>query len=266
MKPQVLGCLLLLAPAFGTFLKRFNDDPPVSGPAPPTPEETEEKWDNEDNMVQSLFLMGCSMKHAKDVDGLVGEQLSKKEIKATEVEDAKKKVQASNVAAMQEQCGKISLKGNRECRADCVVRIPDAKHKIECDTMCNNNFNAFRQECGLKAKQLQVAYGNKLLQEKDMQKCYETHCKEIPSAWKMTSADDITAQVTKTCKASCAESTVDTCKEDCAKTCDGQKMLDCVKPIAHLPDPATDFCQDLWTLLHATSAVDPITGNPVIAK
>lgn len=54
------------------------------------------------------------------------------------------------------------------------------------------------------------------------------------------------------------------CDQDCHKKCDLDKMNGCLGNLASDSNPAEDFCMDFWKLLHKSSAVDPVTGNPIV--
>jgi len=55
-----------------------------------------------------------------------------------------------------------------------------------------------------------------------------------------------------------------TCKEDCAGKCKVEKMNKCLLMLRSKDDPGKMFCKDFWHLLHTSSQVDPVTGNPIV--
>eukprot|EP00428_Durinskia_dybowskii_P031783 CAMPEP_0170242996 /NCGR_PEP_ID=MMETSP0116_2-20130129/21271_1 /TAXON_ID=400756 /ORGANISM="Durinskia baltica, Strain CSIRO CS-38" /LENGTH=432 /DNA_ID=CAMNT_0010493845 /DNA_START=44 /DNA_END=1342 /DNA_ORIENTATION=+ len=54
-----------------------------------------------------------------------------------------------------------------------------------------------------------------------------------------------------------------TCPEDCASQCKVPEMAKCLQDLSGT-DPAEAFCDDFWRLLHESSEVDPMTGNPIV--
>lgn len=55
-----------------------------------------------------------------------------------------------------------------------------------------------------------------------------------------------------------------TCKEDCGGKCKVEKMNKCLLMLRSEDDPGKMFCKDFWQLLHTSSEVDPVTGNPIV--
>lgn len=54
------------------------------------------------------------------------------------------------------------------------------------------------------------------------------------------------------------------CKDDCKGKCQVTKMNKCLEELKFKEDPGKMFCKDFWHLLHTTSEVDPVTGNPIV--
>lgn len=54
------------------------------------------------------------------------------------------------------------------------------------------------------------------------------------------------------------------CSEECHQKCDITKLNTCLANLKSESDPAEDFCKDFWHLLHESSEVDPVTGNPIV--
>jgi len=54
------------------------------------------------------------------------------------------------------------------------------------------------------------------------------------------------------------------CKDDCAGKCKVEKMNQCLLHLRSEDDPGKMFCKDFWQLLHTSSEVDPVTGNPIV--
>lgn len=64
----------------------------------------------------------------------------------------------------------------------------------------------------------------------------------------------------KECEADRAKS----CPGDCKSKCKTDKLHTCIGNLKSDHDPAGDFCEDFWTLLHDSSEVDPVTGDPIV--
>jgi hypothetical protein len=54
------------------------------------------------------------------------------------------------------------------------------------------------------------------------------------------------------------------CKGDCEGKCQVEKMNKCLLMTKQQDDPGKMFCKDFWRLLHTSSEVDPVTGNPIV--
>jgi len=54
------------------------------------------------------------------------------------------------------------------------------------------------------------------------------------------------------------------CKGDCEGKCQVEKMNKCLLMLKSQDDPGKMFCKDFWHLLHSSSQVDPVTGNPIV--
>jgi len=268
MKPAVVLGSFLLAPmlALGTFLRNREEQPSSGQPPPPTAQETQAKWDQQDQMAHNLFAMGCGWKHSKDVDNAVTEQVANKKIRDDETFAAKQKIQQANLDYMADQCAKLGISQTHGCRADCVVRHTASVDKIACDNKCNLIGASFSDECKNKVDVLKTAYGRLIQQQQSMQICYNTHCKSIPTTWPLTTIDAITNEVTNHCATVCAQSTDGNCTATCSGSCNGQGMLDCTQPLRSAEDPIGPFCEEVWTMMHSSSMFDGKTGDPVPPK
>jgi len=114
----------------------------------------------------------------------------------------------------------------------------------------------------------------KMCKEQVTKSCVSDHKAEIEKA-----KDDCEAEAktdAKTCfdkaletkekdeVAKCEGDLTPKCPEDCKKKCDTEKMGQCLANLESDTDPAEEFCKDFWRLLHESSEVDPITGNPIV--
>eukprot|EP00932_Pfiesteria_piscicida_P019988 SRR837773.6809.p2 GENE.SRR837773.6809~~SRR837773.6809.p2 ORF type:complete len:299 (+),score=124.41 SRR837773.6809:131-898(+) len=65
-------------------------------------------------------------------------------------------------------------------------------------------------------------------------------------------------------KQSCEAELTPKCPEDCAEKCKAAELHSCLAGLQSESDPAEEFCVDFWKLLHETSEVDPVTGDPIV--
>lgn len=64
--------------------------------------------------------------------------------------------------------------------------------------------------------------------------------------------------------ADCKKEKSKSCGEDCREGCQVDKMLECLDNVGSDSGATEDFCKDFWQLLHESSEVDPVTGNPIV--
>jgi len=62
----------------------------------------------------------------------------------------------------------------------------------------------------------------------------------------------------------CIDATTPKCNEDCKRACDVTQMSSCLANLRSQLDPAQEFCEGFWTLLHHSAEVDPVTGDPIV--
>lgn len=75
---------------------------------------------------------------------------------------------------------------------------------------------------------------------------------------------DKLAEKEKETVASCKEERGPKCTDECHAKCNVEKMNGCLKNLESDYDPTEMFCKDFWQLLHESSEVDPVTGNPIV--
>eukprot|EP00928_Gymnodinium_smaydae_P075620 TRINITY_DN58630_c0_g1_i1.p1 TRINITY_DN58630_c0_g1~~TRINITY_DN58630_c0_g1_i1.p1 ORF type:complete len:481 (-),score=122.55 TRINITY_DN58630_c0_g1_i1:51-1376(-) len=80
---------------------------------------------------------------------------------------------------------------------------------------------------------------------------------------KQCESDALTDAMTKDME-TCKTQKTSSCPKDCAAKCGVEKLSTCLTNLKSEHDPAKDFCEDLWGLLHGSSEVDPVTGNPIV--
>jgi len=54
------------------------------------------------------------------------------------------------------------------------------------------------------------------------------------------------------------------CTEKCEGDCNVSAMGKCLKNLESEHDEAEMFCKDFWHLLHGSSELDPVTGDPIV--
>jgi len=82
-------------------------------------------------------------------------------------------------------------------------------------------------------------------------------------ALKTCTSDKIAAAETDAMTA-CKEEHGPSCVSDCKKNCDVEAMGTCMGNLKSENNPGEDFCEDFWNLLHSSSEIDPVTGDPVV--
>lgn len=62
----------------------------------------------------------------------------------------------------------------------------------------------------------------------------------------------------------CIQTTTPKCPKDCQNKCDIKEMNGCLAHLGTQLDPAQEFCDDFWGMLHSSTEVDPMTGDPIV--
>jgi len=255
MLRSALLAAIVVPNADATLLRGLNEAKPAS------PDEIKKKWDKMDDFLETMFVMACSWKHGKDVDGKAGHALEEDDIEPKELHDYKGKLQAENVVGVKRACGMITSKGEASCRESCAKRLGtmDAKvmkERMKCDRQCITSYASFESSCLNKADELQEVNKIKQKMAKAKKACYEDHCHDFPTVW-LKAKDDQADEVDKQCDVGCKE---DRIKAKCEKKfaldidftmsklkteCQGESELDsCIGD--HKSDADTDEsdCQD----------------------
>jgi len=201
---------LVLPQADATQLRGLNDE----SSKPASREEIKEKWDKMDEFLETMFVMACSWKHGKDVDGEAGHALEEGYIEPRELHSFKGKIQAENVVGVKRACGMIKSKGEATCRESCAERLGtmDAnvmKKRMACDRKCISTYAGFETSCLNKADELQEVNKIKQKMAKAKKACYEDHCHDFPTVW-LKADKDQAAEVDKQCETGCKEDRIKT--------------------------------------------------------
>mmetsp|Transcript_91585 Transcript_91585/g.262363 ORF Transcript_91585/g.262363 Transcript_91585/m.262363 type:complete len:418 (+) Transcript_91585:99-1352(+) len=86
---------------------------------------------------------------------------------------------------------------------------------------------------------------------------------EAKTAFEKCEDDALAAKETESLSL-CNSDLTPKCLEDCGKKCDVATMQTCLTNLKSKSDPAEEFCTDFWKLLHESSEIDPITGDPIV--
>jgi hypothetical protein len=192
--------VLAVQPADALRTLTVRDDPEIA-----TPKEIKAKWDKMDEFLGIMFQMACKWKHGKDVHGLAAEKFKDGDLANTdEVVEFKKKTQAENVVQLKAACGQIVAKGEKHCRQGCADGWGKAMGKRdECDSKCEEAYSKFEKSCNVKADNLAMVYKMNLDKASARKRCYEGHCKELPTVWLKESEADMKDEVKAQCDKNC---------------------------------------------------------------
>lgn len=114
----------------------------------------------------------------------------------------------------------------------------------------------------------------KMCEAKSWRTCHEAFVAELDSA--KIECEQADASSLNTCvedgmttqknehSQTCLSEKSTSCNADCHQKCQVDEMMQCLAETKAEADPADDFCKDFWRLLHETSEVDPVTGNPIV--
>mmetsp|Transcript_79370 Transcript_79370/g.246154 ORF Transcript_79370/g.246154 Transcript_79370/m.246154 type:complete len:426 (-) Transcript_79370:49-1326(-) len=114
----------------------------------------------------------------------------------------------------------------------------------------------------------------KMCEAQVTQQCHEEHQKALEAAKDKCEKAD--AQALDTCVASkldaketaekskCESERTTACPKDCLAKCNVAALSKCLGNLKSSHDEAEMFCEDFWRLLHESSEVDPVTGDPIV--
>eukprot|EP00929_Paragymnodinium_shiwhaense_P031414 TRINITY_DN17601_c0_g1_i1.p1 TRINITY_DN17601_c0_g1~~TRINITY_DN17601_c0_g1_i1.p1 ORF type:complete len:435 (-),score=179.99 TRINITY_DN17601_c0_g1_i1:152-1405(-) len=206
----------------------------------------------ENKCTEDAIKITCRQKWQLEVDFIMGDITSKcfEEGKVKECYKGKE----TEAGTTQETC---STDGKKSCE--------DAFTKCETDGKTSDNFKSAAEFC---------ADRKKMCEEQVVEKCLAEHKKELETAQKTCESED--AERMKTCESEkleekqkgeeekCIGEKTPKCPEDCAAKCPVDKLEGCLKNLEGSGDASEAFCEDFWNLLHQSSEVDPVTGNPIV--
>lgn len=214
--------------------------------------ETERTTQCENQCTEDKIKIQCRQKWQLEADFAAGDVTQEcfDESKAKTCYEEKK----GTVGTDQETC---SSDGKASC---------DEQHKqCETDGKTSDTFKSAADFC---------ADRKKMCEEQVVAKCLAEHKSALEKAQKDCEAEDV--DFMKTCQTekmeakekeseeTCIADKTPKCPETCAAKCPVDKLEGCLKNLEGSGDAAKSFCEDFWELLHQSSEVDPVTGNPIV--
>jgi len=128
----------------------------------------------------------------------------------------------------------------------------------------DKNFKDAKGFCDDRAKMCQKQSDEKCLADNnDAIDSAEAACEKEAGAELTDCQDKALEKLEKDSEKKCISDTTPTCKKDCGGKCQVAKMNACLLMQSNKADPTKLFCTDFWNLLHRSSEIDPITGNPI---
>jgi hypothetical protein len=192
-----------------------------------------------EKFFEIMFVISCRSKHSTDVKGMA-QAIWKEEEGHMDMEEytgLMKEIQAENVAGFKKSCGTIPAEGLPKCRLGCQTAHGDNFQMREaCDTKCETKYRDFEAECHNKVETLANVYEIELGKMGNYLACADMHCPDYP--------------VTDNCSEE-QMADLDTCKNEMVT--DMQK------------EATTDFCEAMWDWIYESNAIDPATGDPIVA-
>jgi len=152
-----------------------------------------------------------------------------------------------------------------KCKTDdlatCETQHTDCKDK----SGSGENFKEAAQACEERKKMCEKQVSKNCLKDYDTAldaaraKCEEEDADALDACEKDSLATKEADEQTK-CEAEMGPK----CQKKCKDNCDVTDMNGCLANLGGQGDPAADFCKDFWHLLHESSEVDPVSGDPIV--
>lgn len=163
--------------------------------------------------------------------------------------------------------GKATTAGTDQetCSSDGKSACATQSDSCKTDGDADNTFDEAKEFCEERKKLCESQVVEKCLKEhKAALETAQKECEDGDSeAMKECQADELTTAET-THMTDCTAETTPTCTSDCEKSCKVEELSTCLDNLKSEHDPATDFCEDFWNLLHDSAEVDPVTGDPIV--
>lgn len=212
----------------------------------------EVKTQCENRCTDDAIKSGCQKKWALEVDFIIAEVGSKcaEESGVSKCFDSKKESIDSDY---------------KKCKSDTEKSCGDDYKTCKDKGNTDNTFKDAKAFCDdrkkmcLKQADEKCIDENKANLDKAQKGCEETADKALTKC-----KEDTLKEKEEKAEKKCISETTPTCKDDCAAKCQVGKMNKCLDTLSQKDDPTKMFCQDFWRLLHESSEVDPVTGNPIV--
>jgi hypothetical protein len=163
----------------------------------------------------------------------------------------------------------------KECYDEKKTAASDTQESCSSDgkAKCEEDFTSCMEKGDSQGKDF-CTERKKMCEPQVVEACLKEHKEALDAAQTECEAGD--KEALDKCKADkmlekeqeeeekCIAERTPACPEDCAKKCPVDKLDGCLKDLETDYDPAHNFCEDFWTLLHESSEVDPVTGNPIV--
>lgn len=150
-----------------------------------------------------------------------------------------------------------SCKSGKEAKCasqydECLAKGPESETKSFCDQRKKICLEQVTEGCASSYKEA-LDKGRKTCEASDKEgygKCMDEN---------MATAEEESVKA-------CQDKKTKSCPADCKKMCNVEHMNTCLAPLSSNPetDPTEFFCSEMWDFLHSSSAVDPVTGNPIV--
>lgn len=146
-----------------------------------------------------------------------------------------------------------------DTKAKCDEGFEDCKTKGKTD----KTFKDAKAFCTDRKKMCLKQADEKCLAEnkKELNKA-EADCKTSSSEETASCEEDTLKTKESEHEEKCIAESGPKCKGKCKKKCQVGKMQECLNTLKSEDDPGKMFCQDFYDMLHASSEVDPVTGDP----
>jgi len=163
--------------------------------------------------------------------------------------DKKKKKTSSDY----DKCKKKTASGCAKDAATCNKKGNTAKSGKDAKGYCDERKKLCQKQSDEKC----------LADNEDATDQAEADCEKAAGEELTDCQDKALDKLEKDSEKKCISDTTPTCKKDCGDKCQVGKMNKCLLMQSNKDDPTKMFCTDFWDLLHRSSEIDPVTGNPI---
>lgn len=149
------------------------------------------------------------------------------------------------------------------CKSDTKTKCDTAFDECKTKGKTDKTFKDAKAFCTDRKKMCQKQADEKCLAEnKKALNKGETECKASASEEVDTCQEDTLKSKEEEHEKKCIAETGPKCKGKCEKKCQVTKMQECLATTKNKDDPGKMFCKDFYDMLHTSSEVDPVTGDP----